>query len=166
MKNDRGFTLVELLVVIALIGIITTLASLNWNQMSTKVAIESEAKIMHADLMEVRMQALYTKKQRRVGISGQQFKIYSSAVETPTPQLTKNLKYPVVWSGAATSVVFDTHGLRVGNVDENDTICILPTNDTSVVYAAAVDSIIISQARINLGKRTGGGCSSGNIDQK
>lgn len=161
--GKRGFSLVELIIVLAIMGTLMAIATHNWQQMQVKSGVESQIKTMHADLMEIRLQALYRKQPRSVVISGQQFKVYSSMVITSTPLETKQLRYPIVWNSAGTTLTFDAQGLMNGN---ERTICILPTNDTLVVNDAAADSLVVSQARINLGKRTGGDCKSGNVDQK
>jgi prepilin-type N-terminal cleavage/methylation domain-containing protein len=160
--GQRGFSLVELLVVMVIMGILLTIATLNWNNMQTKSAIESQIKTMHADLLEVRLQALYTKTPRSVVISGQQYKEYATADTSVAPLVTKQLRYPVVWNGGGTTLTFDAQGLT----NNERSICILPTNDTTVVNSASVDSIVVSTARINLGWRNGGDCTSANIDQK
>lgn len=159
---QRGFSLVELMIVIAIMGILLSIATLSWNEMQTKSAVESQIKKIHADIMEVRLQALYGKRARSVVISGQVYKSYSSRVITSTALETKQLRYPVVWNGSGGVLTFDAQGLT----SNLGSLCVLPTNDTAVINSAAVDSIVVSQARINLGKRTVGGCASANIEQK
>lgn len=157
----NGFTLVELLTVIAIMGILLSIATLNWNAMQTKSAVESQIKQIHADLMEVRLQALYGKRARSVVISGQVYKSYSSTVITSTALETKQLRYPVVWNGGV-ALTFDAQGLT----NNQGSLCVLPTNSLTVINSAAVDSLVVSRARINLGKRTGTECNSDNIEQK
>jgi prepilin-type N-terminal cleavage/methylation domain-containing protein len=161
MRN-HGFTLVELLIVIAVMAILGTIATRSWNSMQKKAAIETQAKTMFGDLMDVRSQALYTKRARSVVISSSLFKIYSSSVTTVSPVSQKSLRYPVVWSSAG-AVKFDSSGLASGS---QRSLCIDPDNDLTVVNEATVDSLVISAARINLGKRTGGDCVTNNIEQK
>ena len=158
---QRGFSLVELMIVIAIMGILLSIATLNWNEMQTKSAVESQIKKIHADLMEVRLQALYSKRSRSVVISGQVYKSYSSTVITSTALETKQLRYPVVWNGGG-PLTFDAQGLT----NNQRSLCVMLTSDIAVINSAAVDSIVVSQARTNLGKRTGGGCASANIEQK
>ncbi|MFZ2949485.1 MAG: hypothetical protein WA003_08360, partial [Desulfuromonadaceae bacterium] len=59
---------------------------------------------------------------------------------------------------------FDAQGLT----DDEGSLCVLPTGVTTVINSAALDSIVVSRARLNLGKRTQtvGGCKSDNIEQK
>jgi prepilin-type N-terminal cleavage/methylation domain-containing protein len=163
MRN-HGFTLVELMIVIAVMAILGTIATLSWNSMQKKAAIETQAKTMFGDLMDVRSQALYTKRKRSVVISGSLFKVYSSNLTTVSPVSQKALRYPVVWNSAGTTVTFDSSGLANGS---QRSLCIDPDSDLTVVNEATVDSIVISAARINLGKRTGGDCdANNNIVQK
>lgn len=161
--RERGFSLVELLVSLVIIGTIVALATHNWTAMQTKAAVETQIKTLYADLMEVRLQALYSKTPRKVVFSGLQFKVYSSRVVTSAPLTTKTFRYPIVINltypaNTDVPITFDAQGLTA----DECSICVLPTNDTLEVNSAAVDSLIISQARVNLGKRTGGDCNSAN----
>lgn len=162
MKN-HGFTLIEVLIAIGIMGILMAIATHNWHEMQVKSAVESEIKKIHADLTEVRLQALYRKTPRSVIFSGQQFKIYSSAVTSVDPVVTKQLRYPIVSNGGDPLILtFNSQGVTY----DTGSICVLPTNDLTVINSAAEDSIVVSQTRLNLGKRTVGDCTSANIDQK
>ncbi len=160
--GERGFSLVEMLTVLAIMGILLAIAVYNWQVLKMKSDVESQIKQIHADLMELRLQALYSKTPRSVIISGTQYKVYATDDTSGAPRETKNLKYPIVWNSSG-ALTFDAQGLTNGT---ERTLCVLPTNDPTVVNAADVDSIVVSQARLNLGKRRGGDCKSANIDQK
>lgn len=149
----RAFSLVELLTVIAIIAILSSIAVLSWNRMTTKGNMEAQIKTVFSDMMTIRSEALYRKRERSVVASGNEFRVYSSSAITSTPLETKTFKFN--FTGTNT-VTFDTSGMTNGVV----AICVDPFPN-----GAAVDSLIVSQAKIDLGKR-GGGCAPANIQQK
>jgi len=168
MKTDRGFTLVELLIVMSIITILTTIATLNWNRMTTKSTVEGQIKTVHADMMSVRLEALYSKRTRALVVSGKSFNIYSSSVTTGTPVSSKTFKYNFVSSGGGSgipvTVRFDTSGMATGY---EATICVDAYGDLLKTTDAYVDSLVISQARLNLGKRPeGGACDTTGVTQR
>lgn len=155
--NSRGFTLVELIVVLSIIAILSTIATLGWNRMVMKSAVEGQVKTIHGDLMSLRLEALYSKRPRSVTFSGKEFKIYSSDVTTGTPVSTRTFSYNFKHNlGSSNSVTFDTSGMA--NASQG-TVCVNAFNETVLFQAsdAYVDSLVISQARINLAKRPEGG---------
>jgi prepilin-type N-terminal cleavage/methylation domain-containing protein len=163
MRTDRGFTLVELVVVISIITILTTIATLNWNKMVMKGAVEGQIKTVHADMMSVRLEALYGKRSRSVVVSGTSFSIYSSGVTTVSPVSSKTFKYK--FSPAAATVTFDSSGMTNDQV----TICVNAYNEVTLFETtdAYVDSLVISQARLNLAKRPeGGACNANGVTQR
>ena len=152
--RSRGFTLVELLVVIGIITILSTLATLAWNRMSTKAEVEGQIKSVHADLMALRLEALYGKQERRVAFSGKTLKIYSSGVVTATPLINKNFRFD--FSGRS-EFVFNTSGMASGY---EGSICVNKESD------AFVDSLVVTDGRISLGKKTGTDCNSAGITKR
>lgn len=165
MRTNRGFTLVELIVVISIITILTTIATLSWKRMSMKTAVEGQIKTVHADMMSVRLDALYTKGSRSVVFSGKNFSIYSSGATTGTPVSTRTFKYKF-FPAAATTVTFNSSGMTNGT---QVTVCV-NAYDEAVLFEitdAYVDSLVISQARLNLGKRAeGGACDTDGVTQR
>ena len=155
MRTDRGFTIVELIVVLTIITILTALAALNWNRMVMKSAVEGQIKTVHADMMAVRLEALYRKTPRSVVVSGENFSIYSSAATTGTPVSSKTFKYNF-FPASATTITFDSSGMTNGT---QVTICVNAYNEAVLFNTtdAYVDSLVISQARLNMAKRPEGG---------
>jgi prepilin-type N-terminal cleavage/methylation domain-containing protein len=162
--TSRGFTLIEILIVIAVIGIITTIAGFQFSAYSKKSAIESQIRQMYTDMMEQRSRALFEKRNRGVRVTSTTFSLYSSASDDATRVVIGNpfslttLKYPVT-SNNYTDIIFDTGGM-LDNVS-NQSICITATN------SASIDSIIVSETRIRLGKlKEGTSCVATNINAK
>lgn len=159
MRKD-GFTLIELMVVIAIISVLVSIATLSFNRMSNNGNVESQMKIMFADLMSVRSQALYEKRGRSVMVTATQFSVYSSNTIN-NPVSSKTLKQPV--TPVSLRVDFDAWGgitLNSDNTITDASVCVQQSND------AGVNSVVISRSRIQVGKLTGAGCASANIDIK
>jgi len=163
--RQAGFTLVELIIVMAIMGVLMAIATANWNQMQKKNAVEGEAKALYADLMAVRLDALYTKRPRSVVVTSTGFNVYSSSLTTVGPASGKSLRYPLKWTPASPvlTLTFDVGGLSTAGADTS--ICVDPDNNLAVT-SGAVDSIVVSTARIKLGKREGGSCEVSGITQR
>ena len=159
MKTNGGFTLVEVIVVCALIAIMLSFASFEFRSFIVKTAMEKQTRAIYNDIMMTRAQALYTRTAKRVVFTAATFKIYSSLASGSgiNPVSNTILQYPVVFGGSGT-VDFDEQGFFdvVGN--GNMTVCIEPSGNTS-----PVDSVVLFSTRARIGKRNGGSCASTSI---
>lgn len=162
MMLQRGFSLVELLVVIAIMTILMSIAGLKYNEMQKKATIEREVTTIYSSLMELRLQAVYSKTGRAVAISGKQFSIYSSQVTTVAPVSVTPLPYPVVMSPGGNPVMFGSNGLMTA---AETSICIDPSG-TLATNPGYVDSVDVAVTKIYMGKRSGGACVPADIDEK
>jgi prepilin-type N-terminal cleavage/methylation domain-containing protein len=152
MRED-GFTLVELMVAVAIIATLLTIGTLAFNSMTRKSAIEAQTKEIYADLMTARSEALYRKTSRSVIVTATQFTINDSA---GTAVLQKTYKQTMAENNANV-VTFGENGVA----DVPNIYCIGPGGNE-----AAIDSVIVSSTIILTGKRTGGACNSANIQAK
>jgi prepilin-type N-terminal cleavage/methylation domain-containing protein len=162
----KGFTLTELIIVMALIGIILAIASLNFNQWQKKYNVENQAKEMMTDLGALRLNAMQTKTSRMAVFNSNPplmaFRTYTGAEQlapastTGTQYFSKPLKYPV-YSDAALSapcnnLIFDATGI-LSNFQNTVYVYMAPPGT-----GTAVDCLAISRTRMNLGQSNGTTC--------
>lgn len=167
--NHRGFTLIEVLIVIALIGILVSAATLQFSDYVRKGAIERQTRELYADLMTTRTAAVTQRSPKRVIVTPTVFTFVSSALGSGVAsRTTRVLSKPVTWTGklsgdTETQMIFDERGtfnIDAGNADT--AICVAPSFES-----AQHDSIVVFSTRILLGKVVfGGACTSANITIK
>jgi prepilin-type N-terminal cleavage/methylation domain-containing protein len=170
MKKD-GFTLIEVLVVIAIIGITASLAMMSMAGWVRKYNVESEIKQLYADLMKSRVTAMNNNRAQFVSLSASQYTIYDDTSPAPNGDGTlqplqdtiiapaKSLKYPMVWNGGGNDRIdFNSRGI---SPPPYRTICVY--SDINPSY----DCIKVSATRIILGKIiTQGVCDADNCEPK
>lgn len=174
MKKN-GFTLVELLTVIAIIGIVAGMAVISFSGMVRRYNIESQIKELYSDLVNTRVQAMSTKRTHFVAIKPDQYSIYvdtnltnpnqdgdgilQELIDEKLPGYPKKLKFSLTWGsggGTSTTVEFSPKGLA----NTSNTFCIF--SDINPAY----DCLVVSPTRIILGKLKDQGACSGNCETK
>lgn len=151
--NKLGFSLVELLIVIALISILSAVGTFQFSQYSRKSEIEGQTRKLYGDLMELRGKAMFEKTSRGVRMTSTSYSIYSSAAMAGIPLETKTLKAPIQ-RNSTEDIMFDTRGITTNKM----TVCTTESN------SASVDSIVVSSTRIQLGKlKEGTNCDDANV---
>lgn len=163
--GQRGFGLIEVVLAIAMVGILLALATQDFARYLRKAKVEREAKELYAEIQATRSQAAFTKVRQSVAFSGQQvvFRSYSSDADVAGKQIaSKKVPVGVSTNWAAPSMIqFDTKGTMTdpGTIK---VICI-PTTDE-----AAFDAVIVTPVTTTLGKVTnrGAACALSNVVQK
>ena len=147
-RTQSGFTLVEVMIVVAIIGIFASIATLNFSQMNSKYTIESYTKEIHALLMRARNDASTSNIPRIVTLSANQIQVTSDtdgdgAVDAGEPTIT--YPYPrFALQFTSSKIIFDRRGLT----NNFQTLYIFHPGDA----APGTDCIVVSATRINIGR--------------
>lgn len=153
---QHGFSLIELLIVIAVIGILIAISWFQFNAYTRKTQMESQIRSLYGDLMEARAKAMYEKKELTFNFTANGYTVKADGTIIDT----KILSYPITWNNAA-DVVYSTTGLLKDAAVDGKTICLAQANE------ATADAVVISMTRIQIGKKTeGAACEAANVTAK
>jgi len=156
-----GFTLVEILITIAIVGILVMIAVSNFGGLTEKYKVEEETKQLYADLMDARGRAMQRNRVFFVRFSGTGYATYEDTntppdgngvwditADTRVANVTVAHTITTVLSGAATAFVFNRNGIAsvTGNIRFSSTA--IPD----------YDCITILSTRIKMGQYIGGVC--------
>lgn len=153
---ESGFSLVELVVVIGIMGILFSIVAINVNQWLVKHRVEAQVRQMATDFGELRVKAFTTKQRHSITVNQASyvFKSYSSEDEplfsggTIIPSGTHTVEFSLKSSSGTnydgTVFEIDSRGMmwRLGTI-------YLDSPDVS----PAVDCLTVHFIRINPGKR-------------
>ncbi len=154
MKKRNGFTMIEILVVIAVISTLLAISAMSFSWYMRKTNMENQTRTLMNDLLKARSDATFLQRDRRVKLTTTTFSVYSSVIDTVRPVSTKQLVYPIVFSGGGSvlNIDFDGEGFLGSVGNGNASICIDPSGNS-----ASVDSVVVYSTRILAGKRQDGG---------
>jgi type II secretion system protein H len=157
----KGFSLVELMVVIAITGILMAAATLEFSSMNKKSQIEKQTREVFSDFNGARTESLFRKKRHSIVFNatgnGYAFKRYSSENENKfagTVVFNKTYSNQIKTETGGTiadntTLLYDIRGFAL----DLKTVRIDPVGS-----GAVVDCIVISASRTNLGQMSGGSC--------
>jgi prepilin-type N-terminal cleavage/methylation domain-containing protein len=162
--NNRGFSLIELIIVIAIMGTLMTIATLNFNAWQRKVQIERQTRELFADINQARIDSLHSKLRHSIVMQPKSytFRRYSSENESSnagTIMFTRNVSFEITRADGTSAENFITEFDIRGYYNVIDTILGFdPFRINPVGTAAQVDCIIIGTGRTNLGKTENDTC--------
>jgi prepilin-type N-terminal cleavage/methylation domain-containing protein len=158
-----GFTLVEILVAIAILGFLLTMAVHSFRGLDEKYKVESETKQLYGDLMDVRGRAMQRNRFYHVGITATGYATFEDAFPPPegdgdftnganvqVANVTVKHAITRVLTGGVDNVTFNRNGIP--NVTGH--LRFASTAGTKPDY----DCITIQATRIKMGRLNAGTC--------
>jgi prepilin-type N-terminal cleavage/methylation domain-containing protein len=183
--DERGMTLIELLIVSVVIAILVLVVSFTFTGWQTRYKVEAQVKELYGDLMEMRMRALQTNTMHFIWLNDSddteyfRYRVYrdsdndNSAEETTDAQITElskeGLNYAIRWNGpnAPVKLEMDSRGLsKAGFCDGEPTkICKEDSEcDADQDCEDRIIWIVDAEGKIFLLKKDGGSDGVHNID--
>jgi prepilin-type N-terminal cleavage/methylation domain-containing protein len=124
-RDDRegrgGFTLLEIMIVIAIVGIVVMIAVGNFRGLMEKYRVEDETKQMFADLMDARGRAMQRNRVFHVQITNNGYKTFEDTDPAPdgdtnltgsdTQVASVNVKHTITPTGGLSDFRFNRNGI-------------------------------------------------------
>ncbi|MEI7817423.1 MAG: prepilin-type N-terminal cleavage/methylation domain-containing protein [Desulfuromonadales bacterium] len=166
--HQAGFTLIELMITIAIMAVVVGTATLSFTTWQKKSRFESQVREMYADLMDARNMAFTQKKVHGIVFQPNSYvmKSYSSEVEykysadaktNGTNIMTKSLKYGITKTNTTTAFTDDNSAILFDTTGFNSTSPSTSTFGFTIVVnpidvSSGINCLVISVARVNMGK--------------
>jgi prepilin-type N-terminal cleavage/methylation domain-containing protein len=176
IKNNDGFTLIELIIAVSIIAILVVALGFSFQGWMGKYRVENQIKQMHTDFMNARTRAMMMNRMHFVTEAANAYTIYEDTNPSPDGDgnlqptadcrapgasdaclptfcssdgtCSKSVEYAINWTGPGTQINFDRRGMMApaGSVHLTSTV------------DADYDCLTVSQTRINMGKWNGATC--------
>ena len=156
-----GFTIIELIVVLAIITILLVIAGLAGKSWMDRYYAERQMREMYVDLMNARVSAMQRNRVFFAVLTDTQYTVYEdtspgpdgngaldTAADRQVMQKDLSAAYSITWTGANT-IQFDTKGIVTAG---------LGAVRTSTLYGSEYNCIALESTRIKMGAWNGTDC--------
>ena len=167
-SRESGMSLIELMIVVAILGLLIVLLSNSYQTWSERYRVETEVKEFYADLMDARARAMQRNRAHFLSLTGAgaqytRYRVYEDSDPAPDGDGALNVatdakirdvnpRYPVVTAPAGTALILIN---RDGTLAlDNATIRVPPPG----VAQADYDCITLTRTRIKMGRYDGASC--------
>ncbi|NJD56961.1 MAG: type II secretion system protein [Nitrospirae bacterium] len=156
-RNEKGFTLIELMIVVAVVGILAVALGFTYEGWMGRYKVEKATKDLYSDLMTARVNAMTRQRTFFMTLNAANYSMSADAndndISDDTPEFSfpKTVEYPLRWGDSPPVapvnqvISFDKRGI----MSNMNTISLFVSN-TSV--DPDYNCIIIARTRINMGK--------------
>ena len=164
--RKEGFSLLEIMIVIAILGTLAALAVSSFMELNEKYRVESETKQFYADIMDIRGRAMQRNRYYFVRIKTNQLgyetyedsnpapdgnRSYDAGVDNQVVNVTIKHTMTPVLPGGATNFEFNIHGIA------SVTGYVRLATSAGSTARPDYDCITIRETRIKMGQYSNGG---------
>lgn len=158
--RSRGFSLIELLMIIGILSILYAIGTISFNAYQKRYRAEAQTRLLFSEIQKARADAICQRRGTRIKVYRDRFELYSTQQDDTNgvqPLQAHLLGLPVVYREDVDPYIIDidSRGI-IEREDSQGSICIEESDVT-----VGVDSITVSATRTSIGKkRQGNDCKS------